>query len=108
MPEPPEENDPEKEPTTTASAKSETKVSAEDVAEGVEIGIRLIVAFLVGGILAGIGYGLGAVIWSGIGLLLAIILFFPGLLIGFFFMEIRMIIEMGFGLLKLAIRFLLP
>lgn len=61
-----------------------------------ELSLRLLLATIFAFVFAGLGYGAGAAIWSGIGVLLALIAFPIGAIYGFFCREINNLIRMVF------------
>lgn len=59
-----------------------------------ELSLRLLLATIFAFVFAGLGYGAGAMIWSGIGVILALITFPIGAIYGFFCREINYLIRM--------------
>ena len=76
-------------------------INHESIAEGVELSMRLLLAFVFAFVFSGLGYGVGAVIWTGIGIILALVFFPLGFVYGFFCVEINFFLRMIF-------RFFLP
>lgn len=68
----------------------------EEVAEKMLLGLRLLFAMVFGFVFAGLGYGAGAVIWFGVGVILALVCFPIGLVYGFFMREINSFIRAMF------------
>lgn len=66
----------------------------EDVLDTFSFGIRLAFAIIFGVIFATSGYSLGAVVWSGLGIMLALPAFPLGFLFGWFIREIRLLIQL--------------
>ncbi len=66
-----------------SSDKSKSK-NIETTVEKTELGMRILFAIIAGTIFAVIGFTAGALIWSGIGVILALVLFPIGALYGFF------------------------
>ena len=66
------------------------------VAEKMEVGLRLLLAVIFACVFAGLGYGIGAVIWTGVGVLLAVAGFPIGAVYGFFCPEINAILRGAF------------
>ncbi|BCX47623.1 hypothetical protein HAHE_15310 [Haloferula helveola] len=69
--------------------KKKREVDHESLADTMEIGLRLLLGFVFGCIFAGAGYGVGAMIWVGVGVLMALAGFPLGFLYGFFLPEIN-------------------
>ena len=69
---------------------------SEIFAGNIELSMRLLLAFFFGSVFCGLGYVAGAWIWSGIGLLLALIMFPIGFVYGFFVVEINALIRFAF------------
>jgi hypothetical protein len=63
------------------------------VADKIELSLRLLLAFGFAVVFAGLGYGAGAVVWAGVGLLLALACFPIGFIYGFFCPEINFFIR---------------
>lgn len=55
--------------------------------------MRLLLAVVFGFVFAALGYGAGAVIWVGIGMILALVCFPIGLVYGYFCAEINVFIR---------------
>lgn len=68
----------------------------EEIAGKMELSLRLLLAAIFAIIFAGVGYGAGSAIWSGIGVLLALIGFPIGAIYGFFCREINSLIRVVF------------
>lgn len=74
----------------------------EEVAEKMVLSFRLLFAMVFAFVFAGLGYGVGAVIWFGVGVILALVGFPIGFVYGFFLREINSFIRAMFrGLLHL-------
>ncbi|MDA8968918.1 hypothetical protein N9F48_02505 [Akkermansiaceae bacterium] len=77
-------------------------INHESVASKIEVSMRLLLAFFFGFVFAGLGYGAGAVIWAGIGVILAIACFPIGFVYGYFCQEINIFIR---GLIRTLLPF---
>lgn len=73
--------------------KRKESINHEDVAESLELSMRLLLGFVFSLLFASFGYGAGAVIWAGIGVILALICFPVGFVYGFFCREINSLIR---------------
>lgn len=69
-------------------------IDHDEVATGMELGFRFLAASFFGCLFAALGYGIGSAIWTGIGIVLALISFPIGLIYGFFCREINFFIRM--------------
>ena len=71
-------------------------VDHEAIAGKMELSLRLLLATLFAFVFSGMGFGAGAKIWSGIGVILALIAFPFGAVYGFFCREINQLLRAGF------------
>ena len=75
----------------------------EAVGDTIEFGMRLFLGVCFGGFAAVLGYTLGSLVWSGIGILLALCLAPVGLIYGFFITEINFVIRLVIKAVRLWI-----
>ncbi|MES2983054.1 MAG: hypothetical protein V4727_12135 [Verrucomicrobiota bacterium] len=72
---------------------SETDFNHDKVAETLELGMRLLLASVFAFVFAGLGYISGAAIWTGVGVILALVCLPIGFIYGFFCREINFFIR---------------
>jgi hypothetical protein len=80
--------------------KNEGEGKVLQLIESVDFGLRSLMAVGFGIGAAILGYTLGAVVWSGLGILLSIVLIPVGLLYGFFLPEINFCIRLAFRAIR--------
>ena len=78
----------------------------EDARDGVEFGLRAMLGILFGCVFAGAAWGAGSHIWSGVGFIAALSVFPLGFLIGFFWVEVKLLLSMAFGFVVGILRLL--
>jgi hypothetical protein len=69
----------------------------EDAGETMEFGMRLFLGFLFAFLLSGIAWWIGSHVWVGVAIVITLLAFPIGFLVGFFWLEVKFMLRLFFG-----------